>query len=127
MASTQVSRQASELDGSNVPALSGTVSLSSSLHAKGGSHGGASSLASKIAAFSNGVAPVKSGLAPDPDDDELLIEEVMHKLEAAARVRGSRSLAARKQPTHGAVGACVSSRHAALDVHQLGGTGSSRC
>jgi hypothetical protein len=90
MASTQVSRQPSEVDGSNVPALSGTVSLSStlnsSLHAKG-SAGGASSLASKIAAFSNGVAPVKSGMMADPDEDELLIEEVMHKLEAAARVR----------------------------------------
>lgn len=101
MASAHVSRQPSEVDGSNVPTtLSGTASLSStlnsSLHAKG-SLGGASSLASKIAAFSNGVAPVKSGMVADPEEDELLIEEVMHKLEAAARVR---QLAGRAHTPH---------------------------
>jgi hypothetical protein len=43
-------------------------------------------MASKIAAFASGVAPVRRGLA-DADEDAIPVEEVLHKLETAGRVR----------------------------------------
>lgn len=42
-------------------------------------------VAHKIAAFSSGVAPVKAGMDTS-GEDEILVEEVLHKLEAASVV-----------------------------------------
>jgi hypothetical protein len=44
-----------------------------------------SSLANKIAAFASGVAPVKKGIK-NASEDGITVEEVLHKLESAARV-----------------------------------------
>ena len=46
---------------------------------------GSNTVANKIAAFSSGVAPVKAGMDTSAED-EILVEEVLHKLEAASRV-----------------------------------------
>jgi hypothetical protein len=46
---------------------------------------GSNTVANKIAAFSSGVAPVKAGMDTSAEDD-ILVEEVLHKLEAASRV-----------------------------------------
>jgi hypothetical protein len=46
-----------------------------------------SSLANKIAAFASGVAPVKKGIT-NASEDGITVEEVLHKLESAARVSG---------------------------------------
>ncbi|WIA20940.1 hypothetical protein OEZ85_005281 [Tetradesmus obliquus] len=43
-----------------------------------------SSLANKIAAFASGVAPVKKGIT-NASEDAITVEEVLHKLESAAR------------------------------------------
>ncbi|KAF8062649.1 hypothetical protein HT031_003978 [Scenedesmus sp. PABB004] len=45
------------------------------------------SLASKIAAFASGVAPVRQGLA-NAGEDAMSVEDVLHKLEGAARTPG---------------------------------------
>lgn len=47
-----------------------------------------SSLATKIAAFASGVAPVKKGIT-NASEDAITVEEVLHKLESAARVSHS--------------------------------------
>jgi len=46
---------------------------------------GSNTVANKIAAFSSGVAPVKAGMDTSTED-EILVEEVLHKLEAASRM-----------------------------------------
>jgi hypothetical protein len=48
-----------------------------------------SSLANKIAAFASGVAPVKKGIT-NASEDAITVEEVLHKLESAARVSRQR-------------------------------------
>lgn len=45
-----------------------------------------SSVATKIAAFASGVAYVKGGIK-DASEDAILVEDVLHKFEAASRVR----------------------------------------
>lgn len=58
-------------------------------------HRQSSNLANRIAAFSSGVAPVRKGIT-NTDEDDITVEEVLHKLETAGRVRGSR----RRKPQH---------------------------
>lgn len=46
-------------------------------------------MANKIAAFASGVAPVKKGIT-NASEDAITVEEVLHKLESAARVSQQR-------------------------------------
>lgn len=49
-------------------------------------HRQSSNLANRIAAFASGVAPVRRGIT-NADEDSITVEEVLHKLETAGRVR----------------------------------------